>query len=128
MYSGLSRFKGGSELTTWIYRIALNVFKDHVRKKNMDPLYGYESKQLDKLNSTDYMTPEKQFVYNIEKDRIQKKINALKNSLKIPVVLHYIEGFTVRQISAVTGRTGTDIKVSLHRARKLLKKGWNDSK
>ncbi|MCK5569731.1 MAG: hypothetical protein KAJ15_08445 [Spirochaetes bacterium] len=48
--------------------------------------------------------------------------------MKIPVVLHYIEGFTVRQISAVTGRTGTDIKVSLHRARKLLKKGWNDSK
>jgi DNA-directed RNA polymerase specialized sigma24 family protein len=42
----------------------------------------------------------------------------------VPIVLFYIDGLSIRDIVEVTGRTATDIRVSLHRARKILKKKW----
>jgi DNA-directed RNA polymerase specialized sigma24 family protein len=42
--------------------------------------------------------------------------------LRVPLVLHYIEGLPINQIADLTGKTEGAIKVSLHRARTLLRK------
>jgi RNA polymerase sigma-70 factor (ECF subfamily) len=123
VYRGFRDFRGHAKLSTWIYTIALNVFRDHVRKKRRvgGPEKGYdEFGDLERAADTE--TPEEQYLAAEERASLQRQLNGLKPALRIPVVLYYVEGFSIRNISDLTGRSLSDIKVSLHRARKILQK------
>jgi RNA polymerase sigma-70 factor (ECF subfamily) len=68
------------------------------------------------------LTPEEHYIANEERTDIQKRLMELKPLFRIPVVLYYIDGFSISRIAEITGRSQSDIKVSLHRARKILQK------
>jgi RNA polymerase sigma factor (sigma-70 family) len=123
VYRSIKDFKQQAKLSTWIYSIAINVFKDHTRKRRWQLL-----KPSDWNNPIDTMSPEIKFIIEQEKENIQKKITLLKESIRIPIVLYYIQGLSISRIAEITGRTQTDIKVSLYRARKILKKGLENEK
>jgi RNA polymerase sigma-70 factor (ECF subfamily) len=118
VYRGLENFRGDAKFSTWVYTIALNVFRDHLRKNRgtHDPMEAENREVL-----VDRMTPEEQYLAHEEKSRVQGHVRALRPVLRVPVVLYYIEGLTVARICELTGRSQSDIKVSLHRARKILK-------
>jgi RNA polymerase sigma-70 factor (ECF subfamily) len=122
VHKGLNNYRGDSKISTWIYSIALNVYKDYGRKKKWHLPTVDHSKNEHNLQSAEYTDPEAQYILKEEKKDIQLHLNDLKDSLKVPVVLHYLEGLSIDDISRVTGKTVTNIKVSLHRARKVLKK------
>ena len=122
VHTGLRNFKGNAKPSTWVYTIALNVFRDYVRKKKWNP-FIQEITDCENLDSrADSQTPEEQYIQREEKAGIQKHVCALKPALRVPVILHYIEGFSIPRICELTGRSASDIKVSLHRARRILKK------
>jgi len=73
-------------------------------------------------------TPEKLLKQTREKESLQKILDSMKRTLKIPAVLYYIEGLSVKEISSITGRTENDVKVSLYRARKYLKKKYTGTR
>jgi len=127
VYRGLQSFKGKSHISTWIYSIAVNVFKDH-KRKNSRNLPGSSIDDISEKLPADTNTPnpETQVLIEEEKNRFQAHINSLKKSMKIPLVLHYIEGLSIRKIAEITGRTPGSIKVSLHRARNSLKSTWGN--
>jgi RNA polymerase sigma-70 factor (ECF subfamily) len=118
VYRGLENFRGDAKFSTWVYTIALNVFRDHLRK-NRGTHGPMEAENREVL--VDRMTPEEQYLAHEEKSRVQGHVRALRPVLRVPVVLYYIEGLTVARICELTGRSQSDIKVSLHRARKILK-------
>ncbi len=123
VYKGLSSYAGKSKPSTWVYSIALNVFKEYARKKRWRLLNAGELKK-NNSNTVDNKSPEDLLIIDEEKRSIQKKLNVLKSSLKIPVVLYYIEGLSIKEIKEITRRSEPDIKVSLYRARKILRKEW----
>ena len=67
-------------------------------------------------------TPEIQYILKEEITTLQQQIRTLNKTLRVPLVLHYIEGLPIHQIADLTGKTEGAIKVSLHRARTLLRK------
>jgi RNA polymerase sigma factor (sigma-70 family) len=105
VYRGLQSFKGKSQISTWIYSIAVNVFKDH-KRKNSRNLPGSSIDDISENLPADTNTPnpETQVLREEEKNRLQAHINSLKKSMKIP----------------------GSIKVSLHRARNSLKSTWGN--
>jgi RNA polymerase sigma-70 factor (ECF subfamily) len=117
VYRGLPNFRGDAKMSTWVYKIALNVFRDYARKKGARP--GVEAENPGIL--VDRLTPEEQYITHEEKSRVQEHIRALKPKLRVPVFLYYREGLSIARISELTGRSQSDIKVSLHRARKILR-------
>jgi len=120
VYRGLKNFQSRSKLSTWIYSIAVNVFRDHMRKRSWRLLKN--EKPADGLgHGIDEYNPEIQFIRKQEQEEIQKKICRLRESIRVPLVLYYIEGMNLQQIAEITERSSSDIKVSLHRARKKLK-------
>jgi len=125
VYNGLRGYKGESKISSWIYSIALNVFRDSIRRKRWRLLKINDTENYESYETVDENNPEKQFIENEEKETVIRKINKLKESLKIPLVLYYIEGLSIHQITEITGKTKDTIKVSLFRARKKLKKDWN---
>jgi RNA polymerase sigma-70 factor (ECF subfamily) len=121
VFRGLETFKGEAKFSTWVYAIALNVFRDHVRK-NRGGRTAHGSVEAEHPGAlVDRLTPEEQYIAREQISRIQGHVRALKPVLRVPVVLHYIEGLPIARICELTGRSQSDIKVSLHRARKILK-------
>jgi RNA polymerase sigma factor (sigma-70 family) len=121
VYRGLQSFRGEAKFSTWVYTIALNVFRDYVRK-NRTTRSTHSSVETENPGMlVDRLTPEDQYIAHEEKSRVQGHVRALKPVLRVPVVLYYIEGHSIARICELTGRSQSDIKVSLHRARKILK-------
>ncbi len=51
---------------------------------------------------------------------------SLEESLRLPAVLHYIEGYGVEDIARVLRLPAGTVKSRLHRARKKLKETWEE--
>ena len=45
----------------------------------------------------------------------------LSENYRIPFVLHYVEGYSVKEIGSILRLSESAVKVRLHRARKLMK-------
>ena len=99
VYKNLACFKGGSKLSTWIYKIALNVFNDYCRKKRWKLLKKSNFDNNCDPEIENHETPELQYIFEEEKEYLQKKIRTLNKTLRVPLVLHYIEGLPINQIA-----------------------------
>jgi RNA polymerase sigma-70 factor (ECF subfamily) len=118
VFKGLSGYDGRAKISTWLYSIALNTLRDHRRRKAA-PTPGLPND--DKLRAR-APSPDESLIRAEERSALQRELRKLKESVRIPLVLYYIEGMSVREIAGVTERTQSDIKVSLHRGREILKK------
>ena len=52
---------------------------------------------------------------------LYRAVQELSESYRIPFVLHYVEGYSVKEIGIILKLTESAVKVRLHRARKLMK-------
>ena len=52
---------------------------------------------------------------------IWEAVNALPAKYRLVIHLYYYEGYTVREIGKITGRSETAVQTQLYRARRLLK-------
>lgn len=95
---------------TWMVRILLNTCYDVLRARKrvvyMDELPEPEAKADD--------IPEETIV-------LRKAVSALDERLRLPVVLHYTEGFSLEEIAQMLGISRGAVKQRLYRARALLK-------
>lgn len=114
VYLSIKSFNKQSKLSTWVYRIAYNTAISKTRKKHLsttrinEDVSVYEEEQ-----TTDTTT---------QKKALNKALLTLFPHERGIVVMHYFEGLTVKEISEITGMTVANVKTSLFRSRKKLKK------
>ncbi len=121
----LARFRGGSSVSTWLYRVATNVAYDRMRsasfRRNGDV-------------SIDSATPEKDPSPGIERqlarremsDCVDRFIDHLPANYRSVVILSEQEGLTNQEIGKALGLTVHTVKIRLHRARTRLKQELGD--
>ncbi len=91
-YLNIRSFQGISAFSTWLFRIAYNVFYDSTRaRKYYDDLNIAE---LDKKNSTE-------IAYNPEKDDIYTALKVLRKDEQAAIVLCYMEDKTHKEIAKI---------------------------
>ena len=130
----LKTFRGESQLSTWIYRIATNVALDKLRSPSFrqtggkslsgDSIGESEIEIMDKNPWTGENTP------SIETSVVRKEMNQcirgvvekLPESYRTVVVLSELEGFRDDEIAEILGVSLNTAKIRLHRARARLKK------
>ncbi|SNX55123.1 sigma-70 family RNA polymerase sigma factor [Thermoanaerobacterium sp. RBIITD] len=112
-YINLNKFKGNSEFKTWLYKIAVNVSLDFIRKKK-----GVEE-QLNEIS--DLRTPEDIVDERITREIILDELNKLQNDYKIALILRDIEGLSYSEISKITKASLGTVKSRISRARNILK-------
>ncbi len=119
----LEKFKGESDVRTWIYRIAINQAKDYLKsryKKESDLISEKDLEQLD-LVRIDECSPEILNITSEMNECIREFILRLPHEYSTVLLISELQGRNIREISEVLGISQNTAKVRLHRARAKLK-------
>lgn len=110
-------------LRPWLYRIALNVFRNRVRGKRL-PLVSLDgNEQTMELHLMD--TPDQRPDAVVERAEQARELGALIASLperyRIAVVLRHVEGFDYHEMASLLNQPVGTIKSNVHRGVRLLR-------
>jgi len=118
LWRSFDTFKGQSAVSTWIYRVALNVSMNYQRKKKKrDSLFTFwsNSKQFEGLCwLTEHDdTPETELLY--------RSIDML-DAINKAIILLYLDGKTHEEIAHITGISKTNVGTRIGRIKEQIKK------
>lgn len=111
-FSKIQTLKNDKYARTWLIRILINECYTILRK----------SSKLTSLDMMDEQTKEK-----ADYSELYQAINALKEELRLPVILYYIEDFNIREIAQILDITEGAVQKRLARARGKLRCNLRES-
>ena len=120
-YRGLVGFEGRSRFSTWIYRIAYNVFLNHQTRSR-------ELTALPQTFETHTPAPDTELSpsrYDLRRD-LAAAIATLPERYRAVVTLYYLEDVSYPEIAEVLDLPLGTVKTHLHRAKKLLREQLRD--
>jgi RNA polymerase sigma-70 factor (ECF subfamily) len=128
VYQSLENFRGESQLSAWIYRIATNIALDRLRSPSFQRMAKFELSD-DSVEGDDRVVlvkeestlVEKQLIRNEMNDCVRGHIEKLPETYRAVLVLSEYEGLKNHEIAEVMGVTLDVVKIRLHRARAKLK-------
>jgi RNA polymerase sigma-70 factor (ECF subfamily) len=118
-YKNLSKFKGDSKFSTWLYKIAYRNCLDNLKKKKEK----YHTNTIDEItinqiNSTDNILED---ITRKERAVLMKDcLNKLPEEERTILWMFYYEELSLKEIIHITDISESNLKVKLHRARKRL--------
>lgn len=127
VYLNLNRFDDTQNFSTWIYRIGKNLCIDLLRKKkNVYSLDAEFSEDEDanyysRLQSNE-ATPEHSVIERETRAQIVKVIDKLSAKYKLVIILYYLQGLSLLEISDKLNLPVTTVKSRLNRGREHLRK------
>jgi len=123
VYYALEKFKFQSGFGTWLYRIAVNHFKDYLRKHAKE-----RHVSIDSLGREPSL-PEDEFK---KKERIQdtadrkkllyESLRSIPEKHQVILTLRDIQGHSYEEIAGILKLSAGTVDSRLHRARKMLRK------
>ena len=125
-YRGLIAFAGRAKFSTWLYRIAYNLFLNHrsrVRPTSTLP-DGFSGQTV-------ASEPHSHLAQTDLRRDLGAAISSLPQHYRAVVVLYYLEDVTYPEICQILNLPLGTVKTHLHRAKKLLRTrlhGWEREK
>lgn len=118
-YKNLSKFKGDSKFSTWLYRIAYHTSLDAIkRNKKTINIFDINEVTFNQIKSVEHI------LEGIERKERAALMDAclqrLSNEERSIIWMFYYDELSLKEIIEVTGLHEANIKVKLHRARKKL--------
>tara|TARA_R110002049_G_scaffold67310_7_gene174964 strand:- start:3901 stop:4506 length:606 start_codon:yes stop_codon:yes gene_type:complete len=127
VFKSISKFKGDSKLSTWIYKIATNKCLEFIRKKNTKKRFAFMQTIIGNeipLDKTSYFTEVNHpgiLLENKEKSAtIFKAINTLPEAQRVVFTLAKIDDKSYQEIVEITGKSLSSIESLMFRAKKNL--------
>jgi len=125
-YSKLADFRVGARFHPWLYTIALNLCRNHVRRRKIIKWQPLETQRGDEPVALDPAetapNPEEALLARESEERLARAIAALPAKYREVFVLRQSQGLSYEEIADVTGRPMGTVEVQLFRARNLLLK------
>jgi RNA polymerase sigma factor (sigma-70 family) len=131
-YRGLGSFRGEATFSTWLYRVALNVAREQVKRAKRLPLRASElsgddpeqaGRELEEIGWRDSSQPDPERAAIAEQRRrvLLRALRTLPEHQREVIVLYDLQGLSYEEIARVLRvRIGT-VKSRLSRARLALK-------
>ncbi len=111
-------FRGESSEKTWLTRIAINVCKDTL--KSGAHRYASDSELPETLAARDELS-------GLElKTAVSDAVRALPDNYREAAVLHYYNGFTIKECAKIAGVAQTAMAYRIKKAGELLRKALGD--
>ncbi len=124
VYKSIRKFKGECHLTTWIYRIAINVCNDTIKKtKRRETNIELE---FDNENNTYQFATEESLEENyfneIDEEILREAIDRLNEREKVLLFLKEVEELTYDELAKIFNIPAGTVKSRLHYTKEKLKK------
>ena len=125
-FLGLSYLRNPSSFPSWLYGIAVNLTKMWYRGRrgflSFEEMAGGTHRADFSLE--DYYNPSPEVAYETVEinELIHRAIASLPEASRSAVLMHYIDGLSLQEISILLGTSVGTIKVRLHRGRENLRK------
>ena len=118
VHKGLPYFRGESKLSTWIYRIVVNVLSQERRELATVSLdeQGEDDRPRHEPGAED-----RSFGDLAMKDRLQKAIERLPVPYQVLVNGHYMKGMRYEELADALNLPMGTVKIHLHRAKRQLR-------
>ena len=119
LFTRIGQFRGDANFSTWLYRMVANACVDQQRKvRRLVPL----EPELDLSRHVAPKPQEKGFFRREITEAVQGALQTLKPSLRVPLVMRYVEGLSYQEIGDVLGCSAGTIASRLNRGHKMLAK------
>lgn len=110
-YINIATFKNLSNFSTWLYRIAYNVFYDYIRSRK-------ETEDLDTYRvDARYSTQQQDVGQQMD---IYRALATLKAPERTCITLFYMEDLSIEKIAGITGYPAGTVKSHLSRAKEKM--------
>ena len=131
VFKAISQFRGDSKLSTWVYRIAVNLCKN--RAKYLARRYADAQDELEPIADRSQLHQAKGVTYGdvarpdhmVEgyqvEDIVHQAIADLEPDFREVLVLRDVEDLSYDEIGDITGLAEGTVKSRIHRARAMLK-------
>ena len=117
VHKGLPYFRGEAKLSTWIYRIVINVLSQERPELASVSLDDDEDDRRKREPAAD----DRSFSDLVMKDRLQKAIERLPIQYQVLVNGHYMKGLRYEDLAAALDLPLGTVKTHLHRAKRHLR-------
>jgi len=118
-YKKLDGFKGNSSIKTWLYRIAINCSKDHLKSAYIRRVLPINI--FSKFNNQTTPSTESIYMKNNESAIITKHVLKLPLKYREVIMLFYFEELSIKEIEKIIHINSNTIKSRLRTAKQLLK-------
>lgn len=118
-YRNLHRFRGESELATWLYRIAANALNSHFRRRRVR-----EWLPLGEL--ADDEDGDRADERSGRLRRLLARLPRLSKQERQVVIMRGLQGLSVAETAAVLATSKNVVKVAFHTAKKKLRESLTD--
>ncbi|MHC4862162.1 MAG: RNA polymerase sigma factor [Planctomycetota bacterium] len=128
-YTRAETFREGARVSTWLYRIAMNLCYDHLRSPRNRPKASLSDRQAggeeggsglsDRLESP-AGTPDELAGTSEVARLVRQAVAELPDKERNVLILRHFHGMKFREIAAVTGLTSRTVQNCLRRGREKL--------
>ena len=117
-YEARSRYREGSNVSTWLFTIAYNICKNHYRSN------AYEAEMLASLDAEP--VSDQQIEVEMDAAQLDEALDRVLSELPAPLhqifSLHYQEELTVPQVAEIVGIPEGTVKSRLHKTMNIIRK------
>lgn len=121
-FRGLDRFRGEARLSTWLYRICVNVALGRIRtRKRKPPAIGVadlDATEVDASLTERPETPQKALERQRDRERVYAALETLAPKKRIVLYLHEIEGLDLKEIAYLVDSNAVTVRTRLFYARR----------
>jgi len=121
-YRALSGFRGRARFSSWLYQIALNLCRDHLKRRSRAGApVPVEDGALEGLRSgDDDSTPDAILEAELS-ETMRQEIARLPYLYREAFVLRHLQGMDYDEVAAITRVAADTVRVRAYRARELLR-------
>ena len=118
VYRSLDRFRQDAQLTSWLYRIAMNACIDHRRRRSSAGMaaFGEEAEQTLMNTPEETPGPEERAYAGELGDVLQSEIARLPAGQRVVFVMRHHQGLKLCEIAQALGLAEGTVKRQLHAA------------
>ena len=118
VHKGLPYFRGEAKLSTWIYRIVINVLSQERPELATASLDDQDDDDRPRLQPA---ADDRAFGDLVVKDRLQKAIEQLPMPYQVLINGHYLKGMRYEDLADALNMPMGTVKTHLHRAKRRLR-------
>ena len=117
----IGQLRSGQALSSWLFRIASNVSREHWRKQHRRSMADHERLHLATPTEMEGLGQDERVGRLEEVGHLLQAVGGLSWKLRQAIVLHYLQGFTISEASDVAGIKEGTFKSRLNRGLESLR-------